>query len=256
MKITRMPKWWRYAEAVCAVALISIVIVLSIKDDSGAVSFEGVTAFATLATVCFLYLAWKQVKYAAEDAERPHISIMLRITSGTNRILVIKNTGKSTAINVRLTLTGVKPGLRVKSQIRRDDEEYCLDDTPLFAHGADVPAGWLYEFLLLHGKTYHEDQEELKHVRKFTIEIRYESLQGTVYEDSISIDIDLHKHGIAPKHTSAERIELLESALIPVLKEMKNEIREIRMALEPEPTHYLDGTPIGIDDSNAGMKSS
>ena len=187
-----------------------------------------ITSFATAATLVFLYLTWKQVREAQEDAERPHVTIGLYMRSDTDRVLFITNGGKSPAIRTRLKLIGVKEGLKVTSQETAKGEFYNLEDNPLFHDGIDLPSGWLYEFLLQRGTTYAEDLEEEKHPRAFTIDIKYESVRGTKYEDSVPISIDAHRYSIVPSATTAEQLGRLRKPLLEALNGIKMELMRIR----------------------------
>jgi hypothetical protein len=215
--------------------------------ETGLLSTDVITSVATSATVVLLYYTLKWSRQASEDAERPHLSVMLSITADTNRVLVIANSGKSTAIKTKLSLVGVKEGLRVASKPTSNHEIYYLDNNPLFSEGADLPVGWLYEFLLMHGEDYANDPDEQKHPRRFTIKARYEALNGTIYEDAITIDISAHRHSIVPPHSSAMRINQLRKTLKEDLASIRREISGIRRAVEKPPTDYEDGTPRDTD---------
>lgn len=213
----------------------------------GYLSTDVLIAVTTALTVVLLYYTLKLSKRAAEDAERPHISVTLRITPDTNRVLVITNSGKSTAIKAKLSLTGVKQGLRVASRLTSNQETYYLDNNPLFSEGADLPVGWLYEFLLMHGEDYANDPKELMHPRTFTITVRYEALNGTRYEDFITININAHRHSIVPPHSSAMRIEQLRKTLKEELTKIRRELVDVRRAIEKPPADYEDSTPRDAD---------
>lgn len=227
MKITR-----RNQHAITIAELTSIVVIVMWMHKSVVEDWEfsanSITAIATVATVILLYYTFKASRQSAEDAERPHISIVLRMTSDTNRVLVITNSGKSTAVDTKLSLVGVKEGLRLATPPNIKHEIYHLDETPLFTTGADLPSGWLYEFRLHHGTTYAADMAEMKHPRRFEIAVRYESLAGTVYEDRVPIDIDAHKHSLVPTHSASANIHILTEKLVPVLRDIKTELQWIR----------------------------
>lgn len=248
MKIIRKH---RIIIAIMELAVLTLAVVgLKITLGGNAIfAAENFTALGTFCTVILLYYTLKFSRQSAEDAERPHISIMLRMTSHTNRILVITNSGRTTAKNTRLSLDDVQGNLRV---INADN--YYLDETQLFTTGADLPSGWLYEFFLQHGSTYAADPDGVKHPRRFTIKVNYESLSGTKYEDEIPIDIGAHRHSVVPKHSVAENIHLLTKELIPAITSLHDEVQKIRVKVEGPPTHFEDGSPIYPPDVSSAQE--
>lgn len=103
------------------------------------------------------FLAWRDARHTKDEAERPHISIMLRLTSDTYRVLIIANSGRSIALNCRLRLRGGEHGLTVETPEFDDDGTLRIIDNPPFDSNAELPAGWMYEFLLQDGEAYAED---------------------------------------------------------------------------------------------------
>lgn len=249
MKIIRPYFYLRVIEVIVVLSVTIAVCIANARRSGSLLDAlsvpETVTAIATVATVVFLYLAWKQGKYAADDADRPHISIMVRLHPDSYRILVIANTGKSVALNTRLRLHGVKEGLEVQTPPGDHTRKVLkLLDNPLFTGECDLPAGWVYEFLMQHGKAYTEDTDEQKYPRKFSIDVSLESLGGTKYEYTTPIDINAHMNSIAPMRSTSGRLEVISKEWLPVVMGIKSELGEIRDILTPPAAHYEDDTPI------------
>ncbi|MBN9400322.1 MAG: hypothetical protein J0I17_09130 ['Candidatus Kapabacteria' thiocyanatum] len=249
MKITRPYFYLRVIEVITVLSAIGAVCIANARRSGSLLDAlsepNTVTAIATVATVAFLYLAWKQGKYAADDADRPHISIMIRLHPDSYRILVIANTGKSVALNTRLRLHGVKDGLELETPPGdRTGKVLRLLDNPLFTGECDLPTDWVYEFLMQRGKAYTEDIDEQKYPRRFSIDVSFESLGGTKYEYTIPIDINTHKNSIVPMRSTSGRLEVISKEWLPVVMDIKSELGKIRNILAQAATHYEDNTPI------------
>lgn len=241
MKIKRRLPILQYGLSLCAVVLISISLTVGFRLPIDADLIAGIM---TSLTVILLFLAWRDAQHTKDDAERPHISIMLRLTSDTYRVLVITNSGKSVALNCQLRLRGVKHGLNVETPTPDNDRTLKIVDNPLFNNSAELPAGWMYEFLLQDGKAYAGDPQEEVHPRKFSVDVSFESLRGTRYEYSVPIDINAHKHSMVPQQSVSGRLEIIAKEWFPVVKDIRTELASLRYLLTPKPTHYEDGRPI------------
>jgi hypothetical protein len=250
MKITRPYKYLPAFEG-AFLAFIALIILRQIESPTAAsdiltiikIPFKdanNITATATVTTVILLYLTWKQAKFAADDSERPHITIMIRLHPDTNRVLVISNTGKSVALNSRLRLRDIKDGLELKTP----DGSKTLLENPLFHSECDLPEQWLYEFLLQKGIEYAADTDEQKYPRNFSIDVRFESLNRTIYEYKVPIDISAHKNSLVPKRSVTGQLEIMSKQWLPVVDGINSELQKIRNILTPPQTNYEDGTDI------------
>ena len=237
MKVKRKEPRWIYT--ILGLAVLSVIVLVLFANmpnlspmQVGRDVSNPIIAIFTALTVLFLFMSWREARHEREDAERPHISIMLRLHPDTNRVLVISNTGKSIALNTRLRLRHVKEGLEVETPFSEHHEKMKLRENPLFTHKSDVPVGWLYEFLLPDGKEYREDEEEKFHPRMFSIDISFESLTGTEYSYNAPVDVNAHKHSIVPSRSTAQRLEVISSELLPVIKKIASELESIKRAMK------------------------
>lgn len=228
MRIIRYPRWLSAFE--CSFfCVIGVVIIDVLSETESKVNWSNtITAGATYVTVVLLYYANKNTRNAQEDSERPHISVELHLKNNTSRVLVIRNVGKSAALQTSFKLSDVKDGLEIEAPLTVTGEAYRLRESPLFMERHDLTPGWQYEFLLRSGKEYKSDPNQHTYPRRFVVHVSYCSLRRTVYEDEFPIDIEAHKHSIVPQKTTGEQVGELRRRLEEELRGIKSELQAIR----------------------------
>lgn len=134
----------------------------------------------SLLTSAYVLLTWlvvREMKYAREAEARPYI-IIDSLVAGVRCYLIVKNVGKSAAVNVRFKIN--------KPLVGRGNR--VVNDLHVFAHGIDYfppRKDFVFDLFPLH--ELHD--KESKCPAEFSIKVTYEFLRNKKTEEVVHINM-------------------------------------------------------------------